>query len=61
MDLYGFLWGIPSNKNKDKVRELLDIFELTSIKEIRNEDLSIGQRRRVQIAREFCMTWIFYF
>ncbi len=50
MELYGFLWGNSSNKNKDKVREL---FELTSIKEIRNEDLSIGQRRRVQIAREF--------
>jgi ABC-2 type transport system ATP-binding protein len=53
MELYGFLWGNSSNKNKDKVREMLDIFELTSIKEIRNEDLSIGQRRRVQIAREF--------
>jgi ABC-2 type transport system ATP-binding protein len=53
MELYGFLWGNSSNKNKDKVRELLDIFELTPIKEIRNEDLSIGQRRRVQIAREF--------
>jgi ABC-2 type transport system ATP-binding protein len=53
MELYGFLWGNSSNKNKDKVRELLEIFELTSIKEIRNEDLSIGQRRRVQIAREF--------
>jgi ABC-2 type transport system ATP-binding protein len=53
MELYGFLWGNSSNKNKDKVRELLDIFELTSIKDIRNEDLSIGQRRRVQIAREF--------
>src|SRR5215203_2085499 len=53
MELYGFLWGNSSNKNKDKVRELLDIFELTSIKETHNEDLSIGQRRRVQIAREF--------
>jgi len=53
MELYGFLWGNSSNTNKDKVRELLDIFELTPIKEIHNEDLSIGQRRRVQIAREF--------
>jgi len=53
MELYGFLWGNSNNKNKDKVGELLDIFELTSIKDIRNEDLSIGQRRRVQIAREF--------
>jgi ABC-2 type transport system ATP-binding protein len=53
MELYGFLWGNSNNKNKDKIRELLDIFELTSIKDIRNEDLSIGQRRRVQIAREF--------
>ena len=53
MELYGFLWGMAGNKNKDKVRELLDIFELTSVKDVRNEDLSIGQRRRVQIAREF--------
>src|SRR5215218_2555779 len=53
MELYGFLWGMTGNKNKDKVRELLDIFELTSVKDVRNEDLSIGQRRRVQIAREF--------
>ena len=29
MELYGFLWGNSSNKNKDKVRGLLDIFELT--------------------------------
>ena len=53
MELYGFLWGLSKNKNKDKVRELLDIFELTSVKDVCNEDLSIGQRRRVQIAREF--------
>ena len=53
MELYGFLWGMHGNKNKDKVRELLDTFELTSVKDVRNEDLSIGQRRRVQIAREF--------
>ena len=49
MDFYG---GNISNKNKDKVSELLEIFGLNSIKEIRNEDLSIGQRRRVQIDRE---------
>jgi hypothetical protein len=29
------------------MKEFLDLFELTSIKDIRNEDLSIGQRRRV--------------
>src|SRR5215211_9038797 len=33
MELYGFLWGMAGNKNKnkDRVRELLDIFELTSV------------------------------
>ncbi|MGZ5510921.1 MAG: ATP-binding cassette domain-containing protein, partial [Nitrososphaeraceae archaeon] len=36
MELYGFLWGNPSNINKDKVREMLDLFELTSIREVRN-------------------------
>ncbi len=46
MELYGFLWGLSKNKNKDKVRELLDIFELTAVKDVRDEDLSIGQRRQ---------------
>jgi ABC-2 type transport system ATP-binding protein len=53
LDLYGLLWGIASEKRKDKLRELLHAFDLESLRNIKNDELSIGQRRRVQVAREF--------
>jgi ABC-2 type transport system ATP-binding protein len=34
-------------------RELLEKFELVSFSNVKNDELSIGQRRRVQVAREF--------
>nr|AIF21781.1 ABC transporter-like protein (ABC-2.A) [uncultured marine thaumarchaeote SAT1000_06_A07] len=37
----------------DRTEELLTAFNLVEIRKKRNEDLSIGQRRRVQVAREF--------
>jgi ABC-2 type transport system ATP-binding protein len=33
--------------------ELLNAFDLESLRNIKNDELSIGQRRRVQVAREF--------
>jgi ABC-2 type transport system ATP-binding protein len=53
LDLYGLLWGIASEKRKDKLREILHAFDLESLRNIKNDELSIGQRRRVQVAREF--------
>ena len=53
LDLYGFLWGLASEKRKDKLREILHAFDLESLRNIKNDELSIGQRRRVQVAREF--------
>ncbi|WP_415282576.1 ABC transporter ATP-binding protein [Candidatus Nitrososphaera sp. FF02] len=53
LDLYGMLWGLPGEKRRDRVRELLDKFDLQEIKGMKNDELSIGQRRRVQVAREF--------
>jgi ABC-2 type transport system ATP-binding protein len=53
LDLYGYLWGLASEKRKDKLRELLHAFDLESLRNIKNDELSIGQRRRVQVAREF--------
>ena len=38
---------------KQKVNEILNAFYLESIRNVKNNDLSIGQRRRVQVAREF--------
>jgi ABC-2 type transport system ATP-binding protein len=53
LDLYGLLWGLASEKRKDKLRELLHAFDLEGLRNIKNDELSIGQRRRVQVAREF--------
>ncbi len=53
LDLYGMMWGIRGEKRRDRTRELLEQFDLAEIRGVKNEELSIGQRRRVQIAREF--------
>ncbi|MBV9667514.1 MAG: ATP-binding cassette domain-containing protein [Nitrososphaeraceae archaeon] len=54
LDLYGMLWGLRDRKiRKEKVNEILETFELGSIRNAKNDELSIGQRRRVQVAREF--------
>jgi ABC-2 type transport system ATP-binding protein len=54
LDLYGLLWGLHDRKiRKDKVNEILSTFDLESIRNAKNDELSIGQRRRVQVAREF--------
>ncbi|HET6727682.1 MAG TPA: ABC transporter ATP-binding protein [Nitrososphaeraceae archaeon] len=54
LDLYGLLWGLNDSKaRKYKVKEILKTFDLESIKNSKNDELSIGQRRRVQLAREF--------
>jgi ABC-2 type transport system ATP-binding protein len=54
LDLYGVLWGIKDKQiRKNKINEILNTFDLESIKSVKNDELSIGQRRRVQVAREF--------
>ncbi|MBA3750027.1 MAG: ABC transporter ATP-binding protein [Nitrosopumilus sp.] len=53
LDLYGLLWGIEGRKRKDKVNEIIDSFDLQEIRYTKNDELSIGQKRRVQVAREF--------
>jgi ABC-2 type transport system ATP-binding protein len=54
LDLYGLLGGLNDRRvRKDKVKEILKTFDLESIRNSKNDELSIGQRRRVQLAREF--------
>jgi ABC-2 type transport system ATP-binding protein len=53
LELYGLMWGVPAEKRRDRARELLEKFDLESFKNMKNDELSIGQRRRVQVAREF--------
>ncbi len=53
LEKYGMMWNVERKTRKDRVEELLSSFNLEEIRNIKNEDLSIGQRRRVQVAREF--------
>jgi ABC-2 type transport system ATP-binding protein len=53
LEKYGMMWNIDKKTRKDRTEELLTAFNLVEIRKKRNEDLSIGQRRRVQVAREF--------
>jgi ABC-2 type transport system ATP-binding protein len=53
LDLYGLLWGVNKNKRKEKINEIIDAFDLQEIRNTKNDELSIGQKRRVQVAREF--------
>jgi ABC-2 type transport system ATP-binding protein len=53
LDKYGMMWNVPKIERKKRMEELLKDFDLQDIRKKKNEDLSIGQRRRVQVAREF--------
>jgi len=53
LDKYGMMWNVSKTERKKKMEQLLKDFDLVEIRKKRNEDLSIGQRRRVQVAREF--------
>ena len=50
---YGMMWDVPKHQIYDRTEELITKFDLQEIRNKKNEDLSIGQRRRVQVAREF--------
>ena len=45
--------GNRTNKRKEKITEIINSFDLQEIRNVKNDELSIGQKRRVQVAREF--------
>jgi ABC-2 type transport system ATP-binding protein len=51
-DIYGVLWGVPASERAKRREELLKKFGLDDIRKKRAFDLSGGQKRRVQVARE---------
>ncbi len=53
LEKYGMMWNVEKKIRKSRVEELLVAFDLVDIRKKKNDDLSIGQRRRVQVAREF--------
>ena len=53
LEKYAMMWNIDKKLQKDRMEELLLAFDLQDIRKKKNDDLSIGHRRRVQVAREF--------
>ncbi len=53
LDVYGVLWGVPRAERTRRRERLLAQFELGDVRKRRAFDLSGGQKRRVQVAREF--------
>jgi ABC-2 type transport system ATP-binding protein len=53
LDVYGMLWGIPRSERTKRREALLTRFGLTEIRKRRAFDISGGQKRRVQVAKEF--------
>jgi ABC-2 type transport system ATP-binding protein len=53
MDLYGLLWNVPKAVRRERVERLIKEFSMEEFRKTSSLDLSIGQRRRLQVAREF--------
>ncbi|HYA10150.1 MAG TPA: ABC transporter ATP-binding protein [Thermoplasmata archaeon] len=53
LDVYAVLWGVPKAERARRREQLLARFGLGEIRKRRAFDLSGGQKRRVQVAREF--------
>ncbi|MFZ0830593.1 MAG: ABC transporter ATP-binding protein [Thermoplasmata archaeon] len=52
-DVYGVLWGLPKAERIRRREQLINRFGLDEVRKRRAFDLSGGQKRRVQVAREF--------
>jgi ABC-2 type transport system ATP-binding protein len=53
LDTYGLLWDVPKNLRAERTEELLKTFGLEDYRQRRVPELSLGLRRRLQVAREF--------
>jgi ABC-2 type transport system ATP-binding protein len=53
MDIYGLLWSVPKKLRRDRIEELIEKFSMEEFRKMSSLDLSTGQRRRLQVAREF--------
>jgi len=53
LDLYGFLWNMSKAERRKRTELLLEKFGLRDVRKTAPPELSMGQRRRLQVAREF--------
>jgi ABC-2 type transport system ATP-binding protein len=52
LDSSGFLWDVPKEERENRMHFLTELFGLKECLKTKGPELSIGQRRRVQVARE---------
>lgn len=53
MDIYGLIWNVPKVERRRRREELISHFGMEDFRKKTTIDLSAGQRRRLQVAREF--------
>lgn len=53
MDIYGLIWGVSKVERRHRIQELIERFGMQEFRKKPTIDLSAGQRRRLQVAREF--------
>src|SRR5256886_9805094 len=53
LDIYGLIWDVPRPERNRRISELIDRLGIEEFRRKPTIDLSSGQRRRLQVAREF--------
>src|SRR5712691_1562614 len=53
MDIYGLIWDVAKQERKRRIGELIERLGMEEFRRKPTIDLSSGQRRRLQVAREF--------
>jgi ABC-2 type transport system ATP-binding protein len=61
MQLYGFIWKVGKDERTKRIEELIAKFGMEEFRKKPTIDLSAGQRRRLQVAREFVHDMDFLF
>ncbi|AKA48570.1 multidrug ABC transporter ATPase [uncultured archaeon] len=51
--IYGMLWEVPKAVVKERMDQLIELFNLSELRRKRVFELSGGQKKRLQVAREF--------
>jgi ABC-2 type transport system ATP-binding protein len=53
MDIYGLIWDVAKQERRKRIGEVVKRFGMEEFLKMPTIDLSSGQRRRLQVAREF--------
>jgi ABC-2 type transport system ATP-binding protein len=51
-DIYGMLWDVPKKERIERKERFIKLFDLDEVRKKKAWDLSGGQKRKVQVARE---------